>query len=105
MGRDGSVQQRQQEIGVRVALGASPRQVTGLVVRRAAGLSLAGIGIGLLLALAGAGLMRKLLFGIPPHDPTTFVAIAALLASVGIAAAYVPARRAAAVSPRARSSA
>jgi ABC-type antimicrobial peptide transport system permease subunit len=94
-----AVQQRQQEIGVRVALGASPWAVTGLVVRRAMWLSLTGIALGLVLAFVGAGLMRKLLFGIPPHDVATFVTIAALLASVGIAAAYVPARRAARMDP------
>jgi predicted permease len=94
-----TVQQRQQEIGVRVALGASPREVTALVVRRAARLSLMGISLGVLLAFVGAGLMRKLLFGIPPHDPATFLTIAAVLTTVGIAAAYVPARRAARMDP------
>lgn len=94
-----TVQQRQHEIAVRVALGASPREVTGLVVRRGAWLSLNGIAIGLVLASAGAGLMQKLLFGIPPHDLATFVTIAGLLAAVGVAAAYLPARRAARVDP------
>ena len=69
------------------------------MVKRGAVLALAGIGIGLVLALGGAGLMRKLLFGVPPHDGVTFVAIAAILASVGIAAAYLPARRAARIQP------
>jgi putative ABC transport system permease protein len=94
-----TVQQRQHEMGVRLALGASPREVTALVVRRGALLALAGITMGLVLALAGAGLMRTLLFGVPPHDSVTFVAIAVILASVGVVAAYVPARRAAQVDP------
>jgi putative ABC transport system permease protein len=94
-----TVQQRQHEIGVRVALGASTRNVIGLVVRRGAVLALLGIAIGSVLAFAGAGLMQRLLFGIPPHDGVTFVTIAALLAGVGVLAAYLPARRAARVDP------
>jgi putative ABC transport system permease protein len=94
-----TVQQRQHEIGVRVALGASPRDVIGLMVRRGAALSLSGIAIGLVLAFSGAGLMQKLLFGIPPHDRATFITIAFILAGVGIVAAYLPARRAARVNP------
>ena len=94
-----TVQQRRHEIGIRVALGASPRDVLRLVVRRGALLSLTGIGIGLVGALAASGLMRRLLFGVPPHDVPTFVAIAALLAAVGVLAAYVPGRRATRVDP------
>src|SRR5439155_23479550 len=76
-----TVQQRRHEIGVRLALGAGPRDVLAMVVRRGAALSIVGIAIGMVLALAGAGLMQKLLFGVPPHDRITFVAIAAILAS------------------------
>jgi putative ABC transport system permease protein len=94
-----TVQQRQHEIGVRVALGASTGSVVGMMVRRGALLALIGIAIGTALALAGAGLMQRLLFGIPPHDSATFVTIALVLAGVGILAAYVPARRAARVDP------
>ena len=94
-----SVQQRRHEIGVRVALGASRRNVIAMVVRRAATLSLLGIAIGSVLAFAGAGLMQRLLFGIPPHDAATFVTIAAVLAGAGVLAAWVPARRAARVDP------
>jgi putative ABC transport system permease protein len=94
-----TVQQRQHEIGVRVALGASTRNVIGMVVRRGAVLALLGIAIGSVLAFAGAGLMQRLLFGIPPHDGVTFVTIAAVLAGVGVLAAYLPARRAARVDP------
>jgi putative ABC transport system permease protein len=94
-----TVQQRRQEIGIRVALGASPRDVLALIMRRGALLSLAGIAIGLLGALVASGLMRKLLFGVPPRDAPTFAVIAAGLAAVALAAAYVPGRRAARTDP------
>jgi ABC-type antimicrobial peptide transport system permease subunit len=94
-----TVQQRRHEIGVRLALGAAPRDVIGMVVRRGAALSAAGIAIGSVLAFSGAGLMRKLLFGVPPHDMVTFVAIAVILGSVGILAAYFPGLRATHVDP------
>jgi predicted permease len=94
-----TVQQRRHEIGIRVALGASPNDVLRLVVWRGAMLSLTGIGVGLLGAVAAAGLMRKLLFGVPPHDVPTYVAIAAALAVVGVVAAYVPGLRATRIDP------
>ena len=94
-----TVQQRQHEIGVRVALGASTGSVVAMVVRRGATLALVGIAIGTALAFAGAGVMRRLLFGIPPHDRVTFATIALILAVVGIVAAWLPARRAARVDP------
>ncbi len=80
-----TVQQRRHEIGVRVALGASPRSVTGLAARRGLSLALLGIAIGTVLAFAGAGPAQRLLFGIPPHDGVTFAAIAAVLAGAGAA--------------------
>ena len=94
-----TVQQRRHEIGVRLALGASPTSVLAMVVRRGAVLSLAGILIGLVAAFAASGLMRKLLFGVPPHDGVTFGAIALLLAAVGVLAAYVPGLKATRVDP------
>ncbi|HEY2853429.1 MAG TPA: ABC transporter permease [Gemmatimonadaceae bacterium] len=94
-----TVQQRRQEIGIRVALGASPRDVLRLVVWRGAMLSLAGIAIGLVGALIASGLMRNLLFGVPPHDAPTFLAIAVALACVGVLAAYVPGLKATRVDP------
>ncbi|HEX4685109.1 MAG TPA: ABC transporter permease, partial [Gemmatimonadaceae bacterium] len=94
-----TVQQRRHEIGVRLALGASPRSVLAMVVRRGAVLSLVGIVIGLIAALAASGLMQKLLFGVPPRDAVTFGAIALLLAGVGVVAAYVPGLRATRVDP------
>jgi putative ABC transport system permease protein len=94
-----TVQQRRHEIGVRVALGASRGNVIAMVVRRGVLLSLLGIAIGGVLAFAGAGLMQRLLFGIPPHDGVTFATIAAILVAAGVLAAYFPARRAARVDP------
>lgn len=94
-----TVQQRRHEIGIRIALGASPRDVVRMIVRRGTMLSLTGIVIGLIAALAASGLMRKLLFGVPPHDATTFGAIAVVLAAVGILAAWVPGVRATRVDP------
>src|SRR5207248_11619151 len=94
-----TVQQRRHEIGVRLALGASPRNVVAMVVGRGASLAAIGIVIGTGLALASAGLMQKLLFGVAPHDRTTFIATAAILGGVGILAAYVPGLRATSVDP------
>jgi len=94
-----TVQQRRQEIGIRVALGASPRDVLRLVVWRGALLSLTGIAFGLVGALVASGLMRNLLFGVPPHDAPTFLAIAVVLACVGVLAAYVPGLKATRVDP------
>jgi predicted permease len=93
------VTQRTHEIGVRLALGARPLDILRLVLRQ--GLRLAGVGIALGIA-AGLGLTRvleSLLFGVRPQDPTTFVAVAALLAVVALVASYVPARRAMKVDP------
>lgn len=93
------VSQRTQEIGVRLALGADRTQVLGMVLRQ--GLSLAAIGIvaGLIGAFALTRLMRSLLYEVRPTDPTTFVAVAALLMLVALMASLLPARRATKVSP------
>jgi predicted permease len=94
-----NVAQRRQEIGVRIALGAQTSSVVNLVVRES--LVIAGIGVaaGLLLAFVGARLLASLLFGIAPRDPATFAAVAAGLLCAALGAAWVPARRAAAVDP------
>jgi predicted permease len=93
------VSRRTREIGVRMALGAERGRVARLVVGQ--GLALVGVGLALGLG-AAAGLTRllgSLLFEVSPTDPPTFAAVAALLAAVCLAAAYLPARRAAAVEP------
>jgi putative ABC transport system permease protein len=94
-----TVQQRRHEIGVRLALGAQRRDVVAMVVGRGAALSAIGIVIGTALALASVGLLKKLLFGVPPHDGTTFVTIAVILAGVGILAAFIPGLKATHVDP------
>jgi putative ABC transport system permease protein len=94
-----SVTQRTREIGVRIALGAEPLTITRMVVASGARMVMIGAAAGLAAALALSGLMKSLLFGIGPRDPLTFVAAPAVFVLVALVAAYVPARRAARVSP------
>ena len=94
-----SVSQRTQEIGVRMALGAHGRDVILLILRQGLGVVLTGMVIGLAGAYALTRLMTKLLFEVKPTDPITFVSVAALLLMTGIAATYVPARRATRMNP------
>jgi ABC-type antimicrobial peptide transport system permease subunit len=94
-----AVMQRQREVGIRLALGAAPRNVKKMFVYR--GMILAGVGIALG-AAAAAGLTRlmsSLLFGVTLVDAATFLAAAKFLASAALLATYIPARRAAAVVP------
>jgi putative ABC transport system permease protein len=94
-----SVTQRTREIGVRVALGAEPASIIRMVVASGARMVIAGAAAGLAAALALSGLLKSLLFGIGPRDPLTFIAAPAVFVVVALVAAYVPARRAARVSP------
>ena len=94
-----TVSQRVPEIGVRMAIGASPSQIVTLVVREGAVLALLGITLGLLgAALAGWG-MQGLLYDIDGHDPLTFFIAPVVLATAALLACYVPARRAGRISP------
>jgi putative ABC transport system permease protein len=94
-----SVIQRTHEIGIRMSLGAQPRQVLRLVMRQGLKLALCGIVIGAAAAFALTRLMMSLLFGVSPADPFTFTGVAILLVAVALAACYVPARRAMRVDP------
>ncbi|HEY2746318.1 MAG TPA: ADOP family duplicated permease, partial [Polyangia bacterium] len=93
------VVQRTRELGIRVALGATPGDVRALVVRQALVLATIGAGVGAIAALALSSLLSKLLYGVVATDPPTYVAVAATLVLVAAAAAWLPARRATAIDP------
>ncbi|MFN7997767.1 MAG: ABC transporter permease [Bryobacteraceae bacterium] len=96
-----SVSQRTQEIGIRVALGAAGAEVSRMVLREGLLVGLAGVAIGLTGALALTPILRSLLFEIQPADPPTLAAVTIFLLLVSIAAALIPARRAARIDPMA----
>ena len=93
------VSMRTNEIGLRMALGAQPRDIWRLVIGRGAQLAFAGVALGLLGALALTKLISSLLYGVKPTDPITFCAVALLLVTVALLACYLPARRAMRVDP------
>ena len=93
------VRQRTSEIGVRIALGAEPFSIFGLVVGQGLRLSAAGIGVGWLAAVAFTRVMTSMLVGVKPTDPATFGAMAVLFLLIAAVAAWVPARRAAGLDP------
>jgi putative ABC transport system permease protein len=94
-----SVAARTREIGVRVALGAQPRNVFGMILRQGLGAALVGLAIGLVGAAALGRVLTKLLFGVTPTDAPTFIGVAVLLLLVTVAACLIPARRAVRVDP------
>src|SRR5262249_31756679 len=94
-----AVGERTREIGLRVALGAGPQQVTALVVRQGVAPASIGLGIGLAGALGASQLLRKMLVEIGPMDLATYLGVAGLIIGTAVLAAWLPARRAARVDP------
>ena len=94
-----SVTQRTQEIGIRMALGAQAGDVLRMVVRQGMTLTLVGIAVGIVGALALTRIIARLLFGVGANDPVTFIAISLLLVIVSFVACYLPGRRAARLDP------
>lgn len=93
------VAQRLREFGIRAALGATSHDVTRLVVRQGASMAIAGSALGLVLAIATAGVMSNLVYEVAPRDAASILGATAVLMLVALLACYIPARRAAAVDP------
>jgi len=93
------VSRRRHEIGIRMALGALPRQILALIVWQGMRLVLIGTVLGILASIALTRLMSTLLYGVEPTDPLTFACVAILLAGAALAACYAPARRAMRLDP------
>jgi ABC-type antimicrobial peptide transport system permease subunit len=94
-----SVQQRKQEIGIRIALGARPLDVRRMVVQQGLLLATAGVGFGIAGSLLLSGLMKSMLFGVEESDPLVLTTVAILLTAVAVLAVYLPAREATQVNP------
>jgi predicted permease len=94
-----SVSRRTQEIGIRMALGATPERVQRSVISQTLRMALVGIGVGIVMSLAVARLISSMLFGTAPSDPATFAVMTILLALVAAFAGYLPARRASRINP------
>ena len=96
-----NVTQRLQELGVRVALGAQPRQIIRLVVRNGARLVAWGLATGVVAAFLLSNLLSGVLYGVSPRDPPTFATVPLLLAAVALVACWLPGRRATLIEPNA----
>jgi ABC-type antimicrobial peptide transport system permease subunit len=94
-----SVQQRTRELGIRLALGATPREVQRIVVRQAIGLTAVGVAVGAAASMGLARYLSSMLYGVKPVDPASIVASCLMLSIVAVAAAYLPARRASGLDP------
>jgi putative ABC transport system permease protein len=91
--------QRTHEIGIRMAIGATPRDILKMVLRQGFGIIGLGLLVGLAAAFAGTRLLADLFYGVEPSDPVTYAAVATLLFAVALLACWIPARRATRVSP------
>jgi len=94
-----AVSRRTTEIGIRMALGASARDVVVMVLREGARIAIAGVAVGVAASAALTRLVSGLLFGVAPNDPLSFAIAAAAILVIALVSSYLPARRAAAVDP------
>jgi putative ABC transport system permease protein len=94
-----AVARRRHEFGIRLALGARPGQVEGLVVREGMRMAAAGLALGLPAAGASARLLQSQLFGVTPRDPLSYTIAVSLLAAAAVAASWIAARKATSASP------
>ena len=94
-----SVSSRTREIGIRIAVGASARRVSWMVLKQSLAVTAIGVLVGLPLAIAGSRLISTLLFDVSPSDPATLIVSATVLALTGLLAGWWPARRAARLDP------
>ncbi|MGA2588481.1 MAG: ABC transporter permease [Bryobacteraceae bacterium] len=94
-----AISRRTREIGIRIAIGASQRQVLGIVARRALVLIGSGTVLGLAAALAAGRLLEKILYGVEPTDPVTFATVLVLMVTIAALACWIPARRAIRINP------
>jgi ABC-type antimicrobial peptide transport system permease subunit len=94
-----SVNARMNEIGIRMSLGADSGRVQRMILKEGAVLLVIGLVLGVAGAIVAARVIQGLLFGVEPYDPTTFIAVAVLMATIGIGACWLPARRAARIDP------
>lgn len=95
----GVVAEREREIGVRTALGASRGEIVRMIVLQGLRLSAAGAGLGLVVSIGCSRFLESLLFGVGPLDPATYAGVTALLVTVALTASWAPARRAARLDP------
>jgi putative ABC transport system permease protein len=93
------VNQQTREIGIRMAMGAQTGRVLKLVVGQGMRLALAGLALGVVIALAAMRALSTLLFGVSAHDPVIFIGVSVVLMAAAILACYIPARRAMKVDP------
>ena len=94
-----SVSERANEIGIRMSLGADRGRVQRMILGEGGVLLGVGLGVGVAVAFFVARVIRGLLFGVAPHDPTTFVTVAAMMTAIGVIACWIPANRASRIDP------